>query len=1079
MWTSLRLCRWASTAGVTAVAAVALGVVPAQADTAPVDGSLPVTVSSDALPTVQVNGVVWTQLVVGGTVYVGGNFTSARPAGAAPGANEVARSHLLAYDLVTGVLRPGFAPAMNGQVKDLAVSPDQRTLYASGMFTAVSGQTRYRVAAFDVDTGVLLSFRPAVNSTITAVSATSSTVFLTGNFSTVNGVARTKVAAVSASTGATLPFAATIPNGSGQAMTLAPDGGSVVVGGSFTSVNGSSSPGYGLARLDATTGASLPLPVNAYVRDGGTAAAILSLETDGQNFYGAGYVYGSGGNLEGSFAADWATGSLVWVEDCHGDTYSAFPAGGAVYQASHKHYCGNNGGFPQTTPWTFYRGTAVSKAATRLNTQDYLGYVDHRGQPSPTILNWYPAINAGTFTGKNQGPWSVSGTSQYVLMGGEFTQVNGMNQQGLVRFAVSAIAPDADGPRLSAADFRLVAAGAGAGSVRLSWRSNHDRDNETLTYRLYRSDQTSPPIATTTATAEFWQPQAMTFRDQNLPGGSSQRYRLTATDAFGNVAQSSWVTVTVPSSGTASAYAQRVLGDAPIAYWRLGELSGSTVLDATGFHPVTAGTGVAWGAAGAVVGDPDTAATFDGGTGAYATTGVIGNAQDAVSVEAWVRTTTTRGGKLVGFSNRSSGTSTLADRHLYMDNSGRLYFGIQSSTMQTVNSPAGYNNGAWHHVVGTYGEGAMRLYVDGALVAQRSDILYTRAYWGYWRIGGDRLSGWPNRPTSDFLAGSLDEVAVYNAVLAPQVVAAHRAAGVGGTPANQPPVASFTSSASGLTVAVNGSESSDPDGTVVSYAWNFGDGASAAGVSASHAYAAPGTYTITLIVTDNVGTTTSTSQQVTVTTPPPGGALAQDAFSRTVANGWGSADVGGAWASAGAAGSFSVDSQRGRHILGAGATAVSSLNAVSSTSTEVRVVVSADKVPAGSGALVHVQGRRATATDYYGARLRLQADGSVQLHVTRGNGSVVAGVVVPGLAFAAGDRLQVRLQVDGVSPTTVRAKVWKVGSDEPASWQTSMTDSTPSLQVPGSVGLGAYLFGTATNAPVVFTYDDFVAVPPV
>jgi subtilisin family serine protease len=95
--------------------------------------------------------------------------------------------------------------------------------------------------------------------------------------------------------------------------------------------------------------------------------------------------------------------------------------------------------------------------------------------------------------------------------------------------------------------------------------------------------------------------------------------------------------------------------------------------------------------------------------------------------------------------------------------------------------------------------------------------------------------------------------------------------GFGGTtppPVNQPPTASFTITKNDLTVSVNGSGSSDPDGTVASYAWNFGDGSSAAGATASRTYTAAGTYTVTLTVTDNGGATASTSQSVSVTAPP-------------------------------------------------------------------------------------------------------------------------------------------------------------------------------------------------------------------
>jgi PKD repeat protein len=85
-------------------------------------------------------------------------------------------------------------------------------------------------------------------------------------------------------------------------------------------------------------------------------------------------------------------------------------------------------------------------------------------------------------------------------------------------------------------------------------------------------------------------------------------------------------------------------------------------------------------------------------------------------------------------------------------------------------------------------------------------------------------------------------------------------------PVNHPPVASMTTSASGLTVAVDGSSSSDPDGDALAYAWSFGDGASATGATASHAYAASGTYTVTLTVSDGQA---SSSASATVTVQQP------------------------------------------------------------------------------------------------------------------------------------------------------------------------------------------------------------------
>jgi PKD repeat protein len=88
------------------------------------------------------------------------------------------------------------------------------------------------------------------------------------------------------------------------------------------------------------------------------------------------------------------------------------------------------------------------------------------------------------------------------------------------------------------------------------------------------------------------------------------------------------------------------------------------------------------------------------------------------------------------------------------------------------------------------------------------------------------------------------------------------------TAPNVAPVVSFTRSplvgSAPLTVAVNGTGSSDSDGTIVGYGWTFGDGGTASGVTASHVYPTAGTYTITLTVTDNAGATASTTATVNV-----------------------------------------------------------------------------------------------------------------------------------------------------------------------------------------------------------------------
>jgi serine protease len=90
----------------------------------------------------------------------------------------------------------------------------------------------------------------------------------------------------------------------------------------------------------------------------------------------------------------------------------------------------------------------------------------------------------------------------------------------------------------------------------------------------------------------------------------------------------------------------------------------------------------------------------------------------------------------------------------------------------------------------------------------------------------------------------------------------------GGAPAptDAAPVANFSSSPSGLTVSFDASASTDDKG-IASYGWNFGDGSSGTGRTVSRTYAAGGTYTVTLTVTDTVHQTHARSQAVTVTAP--------------------------------------------------------------------------------------------------------------------------------------------------------------------------------------------------------------------
>jgi PKD repeat protein len=83
---------------------------------------------------------------------------------------------------------------------------------------------------------------------------------------------------------------------------------------------------------------------------------------------------------------------------------------------------------------------------------------------------------------------------------------------------------------------------------------------------------------------------------------------------------------------------------------------------------------------------------------------------------------------------------------------------------------------------------------------------------------------------------------------------------------NAPPTAAFTSSCSALTCSF-ADESSDEDGTVETWSWEFGDGNSSTLRNPSHSFEAAGDYQVTLTVTDDAGAPGSVTQSVVTTEP--------------------------------------------------------------------------------------------------------------------------------------------------------------------------------------------------------------------
>ncbi|MEU8674798.1 LamG-like jellyroll fold domain-containing protein [Streptomyces sp. NPDC048560] len=736
-----------------AVLALASGVLSAAGAVAPPAAALtpPVGFTADHLSTYQTNGIVWALAEANGVVYAGGTFSNVRPAGAPAGTGTTAAVNFAALNAATGAptgCSLSFTRSSGtATVRALAVSPDKSTLYAGGYFSAVNGASANGLVAIDTATcRTRPGFSPDFSATVRALDvAPNGTVYAGGDFQSVNGQTRRFFGAVTAAGALTAwnPDA----DAPGRALKATPDGQSALIGGDFFTVGGADS--HALAVTSATTGALTRAYPGGFIP---STAVIKDIVTDSASdgWYAAGEGRG-GASFDGRLAMELDSFDQRWRDTCQGATQALRVYKSVLYAGSHVHDCSTMGGFP-------------NQARKHLTAQS----VD-----DPALLGWLPDTNDGI--GEPVGPRALTVASRdgrdFLWVGGEFTTVNGVGQQALTRFANT---PDTGAPAAPA----VSVSAPRAGQVKVSWRSSHDLDDSLLTYRVYRNGGATP-VHTTTGSSLFYSRPQLTYTDTNVVAGQTYSYRITASDGTNTSGLSATASVTAAS--TASPYQERVLADGAGLYWRYGEASGAFAADASAADNggVYMNTPTYRSTPSAVAGSP--ALTLNG-TDEYVYSDRMHRhtSPTPYSIETWFRTTSTSGGQLVGYGNRvgfaQGHTSSIADKLVYLTSDGRLAFGVQigsSTSRPTITTGASYNDGDWHHVVATQGPAGMVLYVDGVAVGT-NPATGNRSFNGYWRVGGDAMSNaWPNRPASTYLAGQIDETAVYPGALTAAQVAAH------------------------------------------------------------------------------------------------------------------------------------------------------------------------------------------------------------------------------------------------------------------------------------------------------------------
>jgi len=178
---------------------------------------------------------------------------------------------------------------------------------------------------------------------------------------------------------------------------------------------------------------------------------------------------------------------------------------------------------------------------------------------------------------------------------------------------------------------------------------------------------------------------------------------------------------------------------------------------------------------------------------------------------------------------------------------------IDAANQPPTANPSGPYSGMVNTTVAFDGTGSTDL--DGTISSYAWDF-------------GDGSTGTGSTPTHTYVAESTYNVALTVTDDGGLTDTAMTTAAIG-TTTNQPPVANANgpyAGTVGLPVTFDSTGSDDPDGTLVAYEWSFGDGTTDTGANPTHAYAMPGTYNVSLMVTDDAGTIDSSATTATIGT---------------------------------------------------------------------------------------------------------------------------------------------------------------------------------------------------------------------
>ena len=287
--------------------------------------------------------------------------------------------------------------------------------------------------------------------------------------------------------------------------------------------------------------------------------------------------------------------------------------------------------------------------------------------------------------------------------------------------------------------------------------------------------------ATTAVWANLPGQTAQTHTISSIERGSHLEAKVTGTNSAGSAVATSTATVSVPPASVAATYQSAVLGNGPVAYWRLDQASG-TFNDRSGNgNSATANGGIARVSGGAIS-DGNNSISDNGSTGYLEapSSASLNQPSAQISIEVWVKPVNDgdyTSQKPVVLKSYTSHISPYYQYGLFLYSAGAYPNDVESflslnGTLVSMDSLNSYSYGVWNQLVLTYDGSTMRLYQNGVLMKSQAASGTIDSYATTLDIGAYANLG---KATTTIYNGGIDEVSIYPTALSQSQISAQYA----------------------------------------------------------------------------------------------------------------------------------------------------------------------------------------------------------------------------------------------------------------------------------------------------------------